>query len=221
MPAKIDTRFFNQAVRSIARSAQQPPEKVMRAEIGKVIEKTLKDSVVAKAGLIRKGHDYYALRQGVYSPKRPRRSVKVTKNGYLYYNMRDNRYPGQLWAILQETRRRSIAKLLVARGLTKGSWLDLARQLGEEIAHPGYAETAISRSGKHPENTSVSVEVGDGKIIIITNNSQPTTYNTGGERIFDAAVQGRSKYFIQQMQHAVFDDIRKIARQYPALKIAA
>lgn len=219
--SKIDTRFFNQACRSIAKAAQRPPEAVVRAEVGKVIESALKNTRAAKVSKIRgRYRDFYGLPQGAYTTKH-RRRASISVNGFVIYPLKGRRYPNELWALISRRRTQSLLKRLRARGLAKQSWLRLAEQLGVEIAHPGYVNRAIPSTGTaHPENTSVQIERGPGRILITTNNAQPTVVAIDGGA-FQRAIEGRAKFYSKNVQLGVFDDVTKIARQYPGLKAAA
>jgi hypothetical protein len=222
MRVAVDTSKFNAMVREIARKAGVPNEEVLTHEVGKILEKTITNTKAATVSSIRATSEksqFSMQPESLYSPKGGRAGVNVTKNGFIAYFLR-NRYPDNLWALMSARRKVSLAAKLKARGLARKSWLDIANRLGLSINYPGYVASAVPSSGKeHPENTRVRLARQNGKLQIAFQNSQPTVNRIGGSRALQAAIDGRYKFFITQMAKGTFDDIAKIAKKYPGIRI--
>jgi hypothetical protein len=217
----VNTRGFSQMCKHLARMADVPPQDAVTHEVGRVIETTMNSTKSASAAKIKNyGSRFYAVGQDAYSPKRVRRYGNPTKNGYLYYYM-ENRYPNDLWRALVGRRAASRKKKLAARGLSKQSWLRLAQQLGTPIKARDYVANAVPTTGQQYQNTSVRIQKGKGTLLIVTANSQPTVVKLGGAREFQAAIDGREKFFVRNIGLRVFNDAAKIAKQYPGMKAKA
>lgn len=219
---KVDTRVFIQMTRALAAKAKVPDEIVMVAEVGKVLEgwtRNIKAATKQNIALRFKNAIYSMQPAGMYSPKNGRSGVNVSKNGFIAYHLR-NRYPDALWAAMTERRSKSFFAKLAAIGLAKGSIIKIARQLGLTIKAPAYAAKAIASTGKqYPENTSVKIERGNGRLQISFFNSQPTINMIGGARGLQVAIDGRVKAFLYAVGKGTFSSEAKVAAKYPGIKI--
>jgi hypothetical protein len=218
---KVNTSQFNAMCDQLSKLAVTPYPKVVKAEVGRVLEKAAQYTKSASTKRIRARYEEFVpLSQDSYSPKRVRRYGGNLRGNYLVYYMQ-NRYPNELWNVLKARRRMLIERTIAARGLAKKSWLDVADALGIKIDVPGYVRSARARTGKEYKNAIVKQVVSKDKIQIDITNAQPTVNAIGGARALSAAIQGRISYFNRNAEHAVFADVKKIARAYPGLKIAA
>jgi hypothetical protein len=217
---KVNTSQFNAMCDQLSKLAVTSYPKVVKAEVGRVLEKAVQYTKSANTKRIRARYeDFVPLSQDSYSPSRVRRYGNLRGN-YLVYYMQ-NRYPNELWNVLKARRRMLIERTIAAKGLAKKSWLQVADALGVKIAVPGYVRSARAKTGKEYKNAIVKQVVSKDKIQIDISNAQPTVNAIGGARALAAAIQGRISYFNRNAEHAVFADVKKIARAYPGLKIAA
>lgn len=227
--SSVDTRSFSQMCRQLSRMSAVPYKQVLTHEVGRVLEKALEYTPAAKRPPIIERWataEFSAQPDTLYTPQTAagragRARAKRSKSGKLKYFL-FNRYPDSLYNQIQNRRLESLKRKLRAIGLSKQSWLRLAEQLGVAIRAPAYVRAAVPRSGViHPENTSVKVVESEKGISITTTNAQPTVNlpTVGGLRAFIAAIAGREKFFLKSISLRVFNDIAKIARQYPGMKV--
>jgi hypothetical protein len=184
----------------IARTAGVTYEEVVKSETQKILEAASKYTVAAKVKLITENAKTKPVR---------------TLNGKRYYMK--NRYPDALWAALQSQITTSIKRRQDARGLSKKSWLQIAEKLGFDISVPGYVAAATTRGGDYPENAQAR-ENREGSDFSIT-LSNARTYSSS---IYDAirkAMNGREKFFKENMKAGVFKNIANIAAKYPGLNL--
>lgn len=223
--AIIDTSKFNAMIRELSRKAEVPDDQVLVHEIGKVLEATIANTPALKVSKLRARTEaalFSAQPASLYSPKRGRRGVSLTKNGFIPYYLR-NRYPDALWNAIAARRTASLRRALKARGLAKKSWWEIAKALGLTIAVPGYVTSAIPSTGRtYQGNTKVSVARASAKLQIKIENAQPTVNlpTVGGTRALQRAIDGRTKFFIQNIGRGVFNDLEKIAKKYPGMKVS-
>lgn len=209
-------------VREIARRARVPDEEVLTHEVGKILEATIKNTRTATVSSIRntsQNANFSMQPEGLYTPKSGRAGVKLTQRGFIPYYLR-NRYPDVLWGLILDRRKASLIQKLQARGLSRKSWLDIANKLRLTISFPGYVATAKARTGRdYPEDTRVRLQLQNGKLQIAFQNAQPTVNRIGGSRALQAAVNGRYKFFVQNVARGEFESVAKIAKRYPSMKI--
>lgn len=211
-------------VRELSRKADVPDDEVLVHEVGKVIEAAAEFTPalqVSKLKARREAALFSSQPASLYSPKRSRRGVKITKNGFIAYYLR-NRYPNALWSAIAARRKASLARAIKARGLAKKSWWEIANALGITITVPSYVTKAVASTGRdYAGNVAVKLFRTKGKLGITITNSQPTVNAIGGARALQRAIDGRTKFFIQNVAHGVFKDVAQIARKYPGMKAAA
>lgn len=227
--SSVATRSFSQMCRQLSRMSAVPYKQVLTHEVGRVIEKALDYTPAAKRPpIIEKWATaaFSAQPATLYTPQTAagragRARARKVKGGKLLYFL-FNRYPDALHAQIENRRLASLKRTLAAIGIAKKSWLQLAQQLGVAIKAPAFVRKAIARTGlEYPENTSVKVQESDKAIMITTTNAQPTVNlpTVGGYRAFVAAIAGREKFFSKNIKLRVFNDIARIARQYPGMKV--
>ncbi len=223
--ATIDTSKFNAMVRELARKANAPDDEILSYEVGKVLEATVQFTPALQVSKLRSRTEaalFSMQPASLYTPKRGRRSVKISKNGFIAYYLQ-NRYPNALWSAISARRKASLARALRARGLAKKSWWEIARLLGITIKVPNYVPIAVASSGRsYPGNVSAKRLRPAAKLQITIENAQPTVNipQVGGARALQRAIDGRTKFFIQNVGRGVFDDVAKIAKKYPGVKVS-
>jgi hypothetical protein len=223
--ATIDTSRFNAMVRELGRKASVPPERALLYEVGKVIEGAMNFTPSAQVGRLRSRHDaalFSSQPASLYSPRRGRSKATLTKNGFITYYLQ-NRYPNALWNKIQAARKARLAAAIRARGLAKQSWLEIAKALGVTINVPGYVQSAIASTGQKYSNVSVRLSRSNGRLQITIENSQPTVNlpQVGGARALQRAIDGRTRFFVQNLGREVFNDMAQIAKKYPGMKVTA
>jgi hypothetical protein len=184
----------------IARTAGVTYEAVVKSETQKILEAASKNTVAAQVKLIEANERAQPVR---------------VLNGKIYYMK--NRYPDALWAQLQARVRRSIQLSKDARGLAKKSWKQVAERLGLDVAVPGYVSSATTRWGDYPDNARATEERRNSDFAIFIKNGR--TYSAS---VFDAirkAMNGREKFFKENMKAGVFKSIETIAAKYPGLNL--
>ena len=218
---RVDTTKFNAMLARLSKLSGASYEKVIKAETGKVLEAAIKFTPALQIQKVRSRYDnatFTTQRATIYSPKHPR----AGRSGNLKYFL-GNRYPNALWSAISKRRKERLLKILAARGLSKRGWYKIAQALGIQIAVPGYVTKATPSTGREYDDVSaktVTTKRGAGVTII---NAQPTANldRVGGVRALKRAIDGRVKYFQENVRREVFNDIKQIARAYPGMKVAA
>lgn len=220
MPAKVDTNRLNAMFDQLAKLTGAPFEKVVTAEVGKVLEQTVKNTKAASVQRIRNRYkEFVPMGQDAFSPKRIRRSGNLVGPNLIYYM--GNRYPRELWQALQVRRQELINRKRAARGLAKKSWSEITDALGLKIEVADYVRAAVPSTGKQYNNVATSKQANAQGVQITISNAQPTVNAIGGAQALKRAIAGRVKYFEASCQKAVFADQAKIARQYPGITVKA
>ena len=86
---------------------------------------------------------------------------------------------------------------------------------------PSFVPSATPTTGREYDDVSAkSVATKRGAGVTIS-NAQPTANldRVGGARALKRAIDGRVKFFQQNLQRHVFDDVKQIARAYPGVKV--
>lgn len=220
--SKVETRFFTTMCGTLSRTLAQKYEDVLQAEVGKVLEKALSDTPSAKAERLKREYANSKFTEqppSLYTPKYGRKHVRLTKRGKILYNLSYNYHSDELWNRITQRRLANLAKKLGARGLAKKSWLKIAQALGLSVKAPGYVDNATPVTGRQYDDTSARKQNTSDGINITLTNAQPTINTIGGARILQAAIDGRVKFFLQNMKRRVFEDVAKTAAKYPGIKV--
>lgn len=96
------------------------------------------------------------------------------------------------------------------------SWVQMADDAGIALTGiPGYVRNARPFKG----NTKVHgfAAQSRGLWLKMTNQHSLLLGTIDGNRILQTSINGRYKYFLKNMEHAVFEDVKTVARAYPAL----
>jgi len=200
----VDTTAYTKMCRELGKLSGVGFAQALRAETGKVLQKTMQLTPVAKAALIRKR---YANRKF------------ITLNGKLYCLA--NAFPDELWEAITTIKKEGLTKALKARGLSRQSWwlLGQAMESGSFDA-PDFVKAAIASTGYTYTGNVELREEGSGKRLVLTFvNSQPTVYATGGEHKLQAAISGRVKFFEKNISTHVFERAANAAKKYPGIYV--
>ena len=207
-------------VKDLARRLDAPPDEVLKEEVGKVLEKAIQDTPVMDTGKARRRFDaarFTAQPETLYEPKY--RLRRHPKNNKILYNL-TYKYPGELWSAITEARAADLKKKIAARGLAKQSWLKIARMLGLSVHAPSYVENAVATTGKtYDEDETAEVQRTSGGVNYHFENSQPTVNAIGGEEALQAAMDGRTLFFVNNIERGVFEDLGQAAKKYPGVKV--
>lgn len=226
-PNTVDTTAFNAMCKQASRMSAVPIEPFLRNEVGRILEKTIEYIPAAKASAIRLRSEtalYSQQPPTLYAPqtrqgKKHRAGVKLSKNGSIKYFL-GNRYPRELWVAMSRRRKESLRRKLGAIGLAKKSFWKIAQALGIEVKIPQKYTQAVATTGKEYQDTETKSEKSQDKIGIFISNSQPTAVKfAGGSKALRAAIAGRVKYFEKNIKFRVFNEVAKIAKAYPGIKM--
>jgi hypothetical protein len=192
----------------IARTAGVTYEAVVKSETQKILEAASKNTAAAQVKSIE------AFVKG---------KVARTVAGKTYLMVgsahapRGWRLRDDAWSAVQSQISASIKRRKEARGLSKKSWKQIAERLGFDISVPSYVASATTRGGDYPENAQAREERNGSDFAINLSNSR--TYSSS---VFDAirkAMNGREKFFRENMKTGVFKSIETIAAKYPGLNL--
>lgn len=155
------------------------------------------------------------------------RTEKPSKAGLIPHAIASNRHwSNRRWAkvlamrALLEANKIDPKKAVKSRGLTKSTWLQIAKELGIDLDVPRYVEGTNTFRGKP---TPI---VGEGRkdsasehfAIVITNASKILTGSrVDGRRILQRALDARVSAFRTELKTGVFNDIEMRARRYPGV----
>lgn len=216
---KVTMPQFNGMCKTGARMSAVPLGVFVENELAKILEETIRLMPKLKVGKLRARYASatFSTQPGsLYTPRHP----SPGRGANVKYYLR-NRYPDALWTAISQRRRDKLIRTLRARGLAAKSFAKIARKLGLNIKIAGYIERALASTGVEYDDVSASKEKTSSKIRIDFVNAQPTANLTrvGGQRALDRAVAGRMKFFERNIQHQVFNEVQKIARAYPGIKV--
>ena len=183
----------------IAKSAGVTYKEVVRSEAAKILEAASKNTAAAQVKLIEENAKAAAWRK--------------LSNGKTY--KMSWKMPDAVWLLVQKQIAASIKRRKAARGLAKKSWKQVAEDMGITIAVPSYVEAATTPKGDYPEDGKATEESKGSDFAIVLRNSR--TYSPS---VFDAirkAMNGREKFFRENLKQGVFKSIETIAAKYPGL----
>jgi len=128
------------------------------------------------------------------------------------------RLPDPLWGQIEAYRQQRADLKLAARGISKQSWLLLAKALREVQSRvPAYVASANVRGRQYPENVSATDSSTPAGFILTVLNNSPVVQHAGGQWALLGAMQGRVSYFRRNMQHRAFQTLESRARKYPGI----
>ena len=219
--ARVDTRAFNAMLSRLSKLSGTSYERVIKSEVGKILEATVKFTPALQVQRTRARHDsatFTTQPASIYTPKHSRGS----RSGNIKYCL-GNRYPDVLWSAISTRRKQRLLKILGARGLSKKSWWKIAQKLGIQIAVPGFVTKATASTGRDYDDVDAKSVSSRRSAGVTISNAQPTANldRVGGGRALKRAIAGRVKFFQENVRREVFKDVKQIARAYPGMKVSA
>ena len=201
---QVKADSFNKALREMSRRLKNhaTEQRVITAEVGKVLEATLSKTKAASLSKIRTSHQ---------------KKEWTTLNGKRY--RLTNRYPNAIWSQVSDYRKAALARKVAARGMAKQAWLALAKDLGVSISAPGYVQRATVPNVDNAQNVSSERTNGEQSFGLRIENSSPLIQFSDGRQAFFAALAGREKFYYQNLKRGVFDDLKTIAAKYPGIVV--
>ncbi len=128
------------------------------------------------------------------------------------------RLPDPLWGQIEAYRQQQTAIKLAARGLSKQSWLLLAKTIQPALATaPAYVAAANYKGRQYPGNVRVTEEHSPAGFILTTFNASPVVQFAGGAWAILGAMQSRIAYFRRNMRARRFETLATRARAYPGI----
>lgn len=203
--SQIDATQFNRAVRDLARLTGRSFADVLREEAGKILESASRKTNSAKVSKIRE--QFNDRSWTTYQGKK--------------YDIKQWRLPDPLWNEIQQQREARLQKRLAARGLGKQSFFLLARALGITIRVPAYVRKA-SASGVNLQGNVTGIEQGSGTrygIEMINRSPVATSAGARGRGAMQRAVNGRVRFFENNVRRGTFLKSRQILAKYPGIKV--
>jgi hypothetical protein len=117
-----------------------------------------------------------------------------------------------------------VAQHVQSRGVSKATWLQIARDLGIESlvspTPPSYVKSAVSRDGrvyKHGFGRQYSQP--SQFFLELENNSNLVVNRLDGAAILSSAIYRRRKNFYDNVERDVFSTIANISRRYPGITL--
>lgn len=229
---KVNTTAFSRMTRDLAQALAMPQEDVLRAEVGKVLEKAASTTPIASVAALHRrvwnsGKSKWALIEASrFTPRRQRSSsVNLLGGKYIAYDTRGRRWPNRLWAMFEADAKKELKTLLRSRGLARRTWKAIADEMGLEIKlTPKSAAKAVPSNpavteGRYLASMKAETRRSRMGVSIRISNAQPTIIKLGGAGILQRAVNGRVKYFANNLRRGVFQDLQKVAKRYPGLRV--
>ncbi|MDB6172028.1 MAG: hypothetical protein JWL59_1339 [Chthoniobacteraceae bacterium] len=115
-------------------------------------------------------------------------------------------------------RRKDVAKAVLARGLAKATWLQIADDLGIDIHPAAYVRSAKPSNGKFYKNgTALKLLSAAAAFIDIRNDNPGINDRLNGESIMKRAISTRLRAFQIETEKGVFGDVAARAKRYPGI----
>ena len=110
-------------------------------------------------------------------------------------------------------KKRQQEKLLM-RGMAKGTYYLIGRQLGLQVEAPSYAVKAVEKARSKLSNAVKGTVSGTDKYELTIKNFSivAMTYDAGGYRAFTRAMRGRMSYFQRRLQDGFKKRIKKAVK---------
>jgi len=232
---------FHSALRELQRLSGKDFETVIKAEVGAVITRVVKETPKAtkkgiEANHANRTHSKYDIS---YTPQRgaaraagPARSRKYVKSGKYKgdaarrraltqpktYNLK-YKYPAQLWEAIQAKRQAALANRLAARGMAASAIVKIADMLKLPVKAAKYIRGAKSKKGNTAADFVQVVEVGKGNSYRMGFVNRLTGLNKalGLGLIFRQALHARANYFSQSLKLQAKKKIKSVMQRYPGL----
>ncbi len=206
---EINVDAFNGALRDMSRrlSNTTTMQQVVDYEVGRIVNKAIRLTTKATKLSIKRSD----------AARPPWRTYDLGRGRKKYYL--ENRYPNAIWAKIQARLRESLALKYNARELARRVWAEIVKKLGQKLE--ATAQTQSARSGTFQAASAAGVERFRGTNsygVEIENSYGKNRWVNASQALF-AAIAGRRKQFEGNVARGVFDDLKKVEKQYPGLTI--
>ena len=192
----------------IARSAGVTYEQVVKSETQKILEAATRNTLAAQVQKIEADINSRIVRT-VGGKKYLMKGHPDAPRGW---RLRDD-----VWAAVQAQIAASRKRRKEARGLSKKSWKQLAERLGFNVDVPGYVAAATTKNGDYPDDARATETRKGADFSITLSNSR--TYSSSVYDAIRKAMNGREKFFQENLKQGVFKSIGEIAAKYPGLNL--
>lgn len=248
---RVDTSNFNGFCREIARTKGLGLKvwDVMLYEVGKVLEGCVRLTTREKVEQIRRSIEFknrtlrfgdkgsgpaiiYVTKSGVIwfadEPGAGNEGIAKgrTSAGKTFHPMTEFfRYGQPRWDRYQRFLAQLKDKQIDVRmtvGRAAQSWVQIAEGLGMQVNAPDYVRNAPPfRQVRHVNGRARKTNTADGLFLEMKNFAPILLGTMDGNKILQTSINGRYSYFRNGMKRGVFEDVAKVARQYPGLIVRA
>ena len=240
----LDSRQFDDMLHHLAELTGADLEKVIKSETASILGKTLQKTGVSTAKLVTAKYTYKDNGKGsenaftipyVRLNGRKVRTRSIKRKGMWVQQKKGKVWkPNKVnpdWRKLQDELKRLLARAKSRRGLSKATWLRVAHGAGiKELKPkpPAYVTKALQgfTSRLKSSNSGKVVKEKAGKVLYIQVKNYSTTAmapkskkGPGGFAAFKQAMRGRVDHFNYSLAKGTFDNVEKMARKYPGLKL--
>ena len=217
----IDASNFNRAMEGLSKLTGKSMEKIIKHELAKILEKTIKGTKPASTKFINERFD---LREGQKPSERLIGRVTLNGRGRNVVSIKPTIWrEGQKvrnpdWTLLQKKLKQEKKYAKQRRGLAKGTWLKQAKDMGINVKVPAYVQKAYAHLGRSASRTSAKEYKRRPYVILVKNSARvPMFRDVGGYGAFVRAMNGRQKFFEKNLSKGVFDKSATIAEKYGLL----
>lgn len=220
---KLDTTRFDHAMADLARLSGKSVSKVIKSEASAILSKSMQKTGAASSKLITAKYTY---RDPGPNPKTipwvrlngrrvTVRSVPKRKGGKA----------NPQWNLLQNELARQKKQAKDRRGLSKATWMRIAKQAGLPALKnpPAYVRKAYALLPAAVRSVVSGKEVRGFRYHILVKNFSRTAMapkskkGPGGYHAFKSAFNGRRRYFERNLANGTFEAVDKILKKYPGL----
>tara|TARA_R110002110_G_scaffold240029_3_gene456143 strand:- start:308 stop:1057 length:750 start_codon:yes stop_codon:yes gene_type:complete len=241
---ELDYTAFSNAMRDLSKLTGKSFKKVIQSEASAILKKTTKKTPPASTKKIQARYTYSG--ESTRTNRTPRTVIKyVTLDGKktrvrsikkfgAWRNVGSGKNKRRIFdktarnpsfTRLKKVLAEDMKKAKAARGQSKATWLFIANRLRLPVFDvPAYVRKALGTIRGGLRTKLVGKEVGDIKYhILIENHGKvvmaPPPSGPGGYHHFKHAVDGRRKFFEQNLKKGVFKTVEKTAEKYPGLGV--
>jgi hypothetical protein len=238
----VDTVGFKKLCDDLAKMSGKSFEDVVKTQAGSVLKRVMgKTKAADRAKLNARARQVANMEKGFF-PLRDGTAIIIgtrtgkkfwkdyaTKTGKptIYPIIPERRWSDARWARYTAANNRIALKLkewskkiLGARGFSKQTWLNIAKEFGVEyiLKAPAYVQKAKSTSKKIYRNTEGTEHFTmRDAYVVMKQRYKNLTENGFASVILQAAIKARVKAFMKDVDAKVFEDAKKRATRYPGV----
>jgi len=236
-------RRFHSALTQLGRISGKDFEKVLKHELGFMLNSAVKGTKKTSVKSIRKNVEaqpgaQYAIpyagpesRRGhKYSPSQiaraQERAAKARargKNGRALYYLKGSkhihRHPSWVWSELEANRAKALENKKQARGLAARMWVHIGQQLGVPVQAPGYVKKAKHHKAGDMAGAVQTRVRGSGKTFELGFINALTKTNpwANAGKAWRTAMNKRANYLSQSFKLEAQKKIKSVLNRYPGL----